>query len=459
MSKKQNLSTGVTKTFAQMAQIQPHAAGLDIGATEIVACIPGAQDQQLVRAFGTYTADLHALADWLVAEKIQTVAMESTGIYWIPIFEIIESRGIACCLISSRSIRRVPGRKSDVCDAQWIQTLHSYGLLQASFRPESDLVALRSLLRHRTQLVEHRAPFILHLQKALLQMNIQLSQVVTDITGETGTKILRAIISGERDPHKLAALRNYRCKKDESEIAKGLTGNWRAEHLFILQQSFEMYELFTQKIEACDTEIERLYALTRPDWPGTPTEAVAKPPKRITSKNAPVNAQEIWQHLQRIAGVDLTRVDGISIAIAQTILLEIGTDMSKFPSSKHFCSWLGLAPKNDISGGKVLVSHTLKNRNRAGQALRLAAQSVMRSDCAAGAFFRRIQFRLGTAQAIVATAHYLARIIYRMLKYKEDYQRISNVEYEAQVRQQQINTLQRRAAKLGLSLVPQSAES
>jgi transposase len=226
------------RPFAGKSRIQPHAAGVDIGAYEIVACVSGVDDTQIVRTFGTYTADLHDLANWLKEHYIETVAMESTGVYWIPLFETLEDHGFHCCLISANAIKRFPGCKSDVLDCQWIQTLHSYGLLAASFRPEADLVALRTLLRHRAQIIEHRSPHILHMQKALIQMNIQLTQVLSDITGETGLRIIRAIVGGERDPHRLAALRNYRCQKSEEEIALALTGTWRAEHLFVLEQSF-----------------------------------------------------------------------------------------------------------------------------------------------------------------------------------------------------------------------------
>ena len=279
-------------------------------------------------------------------------------------FEVLESQNFKCLLISSKSLRRVPGRKSDVIDAQWIQTLHAYGLLTGAFRPESDLVALRTLLRHRARLLEHRAPHILHIQKALLQMNLQLSQVLTDITGETGFHIIRAIVGGERDPHKLAAMRNHHCKKGEDEIAKALTGTWREEHLFVLSQSLELYDFYTEKISAVDTQIEQNYSAIRPNW-SDPERAGQMAehflPKRL-AKNAPKDGEQIRAHLKRIGGVDLVAVHGISVPLAQTIIAEVGTDMSKFPNEKHFCSWLGLAPKNEISGGKILVSRTFKRK-------------------------------------------------------------------------------------------------
>lgn len=249
--------------FAGMSQVNPNAAGVDIGAVKIVVCVAGGETTQIVKAFGNYTVDLQAIGKWLKEHAVRTVDMESTGVYWIPLFEELERQGLECLLVSSRSLRRVPGKKSDIEDAQWIQTLHSYGLLESSFRPQGDLVTLRTLLRHRGQLVDHRSPHVQHIQKALLQMNIQLSQALSDVTGETGLRIIRAIAEGERDPQTLAAYRDRNCKKSEEEIAKALTGTWREEYLFIVKQSLELYDYYTRQIEACDAEIERVYALTR----------------------------------------------------------------------------------------------------------------------------------------------------------------------------------------------------
>jgi len=448
-----NTSLAEARPFHGMSMVNQHAAGVDIGAHEIMVCVSGSDNTQLVRSFGNYTADLHAIAKWLGEHNIWTVAMESTGVYWIPLFEILEGHKFQCLLISSRSLRRVPGRKSDVADCQWIQTLHTYGLLTGSFRPEADLVALRTLLRHRAHLLEHRAPHILHMQKALLQMNLQLSQVLTDVTGETGLRIIRAIVVGERNPYKLAALRNYRCKKDEEEIAKALTGTWRQEHLFVLEQSLSLYDFYTERIAACDTQIEQTYQAIRPDWESKETIEYSAKSKRL-AKNAPRDGAQLRTHLKRICGVDLVAVHGISVSLAQTIIAEIGTDMSKFPNEKHFCSWLGLAPKNEISGGKILVSRTLKTRNRAGQAFRLAAVSVMRADCVFGVFYRRMKSRLGPAQATVATAHFIARVVYRMLKYQVEYEPLSVSEYEKRYHDQQVRYLEKRVAKLGFQLTP-----
>jgi transposase len=440
--------------FAGLSQVNINSAGVDIGAEEIVVCVPSAGNTQLVKAFGNYTVDLQSIGKWMRAHQVQTVAMESTGVYWIPLFEELERQGFACLLISARSLRRVPGRKSDIQDAQWIQTLHSYGLLESSFRPQGELVALRTLLRHRSQLLEHRAPHIQHMQKALLQMNVQLSQALSDVTGETGLRIIRAIVAGERDPQQLAALRDRNCKKSVEEISKALTGTWRAEYIFIIQQALELYDFYTQQLEACDTEIEHMYALTRPDWGREAVKPLPQKKRNSHSKNAPQNREVIRQHLQRISGVDLSVVDGFGVSLAQTIIMEVGTDMSKFPSEKHFCSWLGLAPKHEISGAKVLKNRTLKTKNRAGQAFRMAAQSVKRADCVFGSFYRRLKSRLDKAQATVATAHAIARVVYRMLKYKVEYEQISVEEYEQKYKDAQIKYMKKKAQKFGFQLVP-----
>jgi len=439
------------RPFEGLARIQPHAAGADIGAHEIVVCVPGPADTQIVRAFGTYTADLENLATWLAAHAIVSIAMESTGIYWIPIFEVLEQHGLHCCLINAAATKRMPGRKSDVNDAQWIQTLHSYGLLTDSFRPEADLIALRTLLRHRAQLIQHRSPHILHMQKSLLQMNLQLPQVLSDVTGETGLKIIRAIVAGERDPHALAALRNSRCHKDVAEIALALTGTWREEHLFVLQQSLALFDFYSQQITACDAEVARTYSAIRPDWeaPETLPEIAHKP--RSHSKNQPQGVQ-VRAHLYRITGVDLLAVPGLSASLAQTIVAEVGSSLDRFPSVKHFCSWLGLAPHNDISGGKVLRSYRLKNHNRAGQAFIQAAAALIRSDTVFGAGYRRLKSRIGPAQALIATAHKLARVVYKMLKDKVSYTHTTAQEEDARFREREIAYLRRRATKLGLTL-------
>ncbi len=443
------------RPFDGLSRVNQNAAGVDIGATEIVACVSGGAEIQLVKAFGNYTVDLKAISEWFRGHGVKTVAMESTGVYWIPLFEELERQGFECLLISSRSLRKVAGQKTDVEDAQWIQTLHSYGLLKGSFRPQGDLVALRTLLRHRAQLVEHRAPHILHMQKALLQMNIQLSQAVTDVTGVTGQKIIRAIVDGERNPGVLAAFRDPGCKHSVEEIEKALTGTWREEHLYVLKQSLELYDFYTEKIEACDEEISRRYGMTRPDWKAGELPAMPDKKKNAHSKNAPKDAQAIREHLYRINGVDLTRVDGLGVSLSQEVTMEVGSNVGeKFLTDKHFSRWLGLAPKHDITGGKVLSNHTLKTKNRAGQAFRMAAQAVKNADCPFGALYRRLRARLGPAQATVATAHAIARVVYHMLKYKVEYDPMSVNEYQKKYEEQQVKYMKKKAARLGYQLIP-----
>jgi len=456
MKKKSKRTKGIEQAhpFDGMSKVNPNAAGVDIGAEEIVVCVAANETTQLVRGFGNYTIDLQAIADWLSEHKVKTVAMESTGVYWIPLFEALEQQGFECLLISSRSLRRVAGRKSDITDAQWIQTLHNYGLLENSFRPQSDLVALRTLLRHRAQLVEHRSPHILHMQKALLQMNVQLSQAVTDMTGVTGQAIIRAILSGVRDPKMLASLREHGCKKSEEEIGKALTGTWREEHLFVLKQAVALYDFYTEQVVECDEEIERMYAETRSDWKVGELQPLSSRKRNSHSKNARYDTEKIRQHLKRVSGVDISLVDGFGVSLAQTVIMECGTDMSKFPTEKHFCAWLGVAPKHEISGGKVLKNTTLKTKNRAGQAFRMAAQSVKQAECPFGVLYRRLRARLGPAQATVATAHAIARVVYRMLKYKVEYDPLSVNEYQKQYEEQQIKYMKKRAAKLGYQLLP-----
>lgn len=457
MGRKGKCTKGIEEAhpFAGMSQVNKDAAGVDIGAVEIVACVAGKNSTQIVKGFGNYTVDLQSIGMWMKEHNVKTVAMESTGVYWIPLFEVLESMGFKCLLISSRSLRRVPGRKSDIEDAQWIQTLHSYGLLESSFRPQADLVALRTMLRHRAQLLEHRAPHIQHMQKALLQMNVQLSQALSDVMGETGQSIIRAIVKGERSPQLLAGFRDPGCKKSEEEIGKALTGTWREEHLFVLKQSLELYDFYTRQLEVCDKEIDRVYAMIRPDWETGELPPIPKKKQKTHSKNAPESAWEIRKHLKRINGVDLSLVDGFGVSLAQTVTMEVGSDVGdKFPTEKNFCSWLGLAPKHEISGGKVLKNKILKTKNRAGQAFRMAAQSAKNSDSVFGVMYKRFRARQGPAQATVSTAHAIARVVYRMLKYKVEYEAISVNEYEQKYEEQQVKYFKKKAAKLGYQLVP-----
>ena len=448
------MATKQPKAIELWPTIHPDAAGLDIGASEIWVSVPPDRATPPVRVFGTFTPDLQALADWVQACGVKTVAMESTGVYWIPVYELLEGRGVEVFLVNARHIKNVPGRKSDLQDCQWIQYLHTCGLLAASFRPAAEMVALRAYLRHRANWIDCRAAHIQHMQKALQQMNLQLTQVLSDISGVTGLAIIRAIVAGERNPVTLAQFRNPRCQRSTDEIAKALTGQYRAEHVFALQQALALYDFYTTQIHECDTQIEQQYVAIKPTFPGADDLPPLPPnPKRNShSKNGPEGP--IRAHLYRLTGVDLTVVGGLEVSTVQTILSEIGTDMSKWRTEKHFCSWLGLAPHNDITGGKVIRSRTLKVHNRAAQALRLAAQAVGRSDTALGAFYRRLKARLGPAQAITALAHKLARIIYHLLKQRQPYQDPGPEAYEQQFRERELKSLQRKAAKLGFQLAP-----
>ena len=409
--------------------VHPNAGGLDIGSREIWASVPAERTDESVQRFGTFTPDLQRLADWLIECGVDTVAMESTGVYWLPAFEVLEARGLKVYLVNARFIKNVPGRKSDVQDCQWIQKLHALGFLTASFRPDGEICALRAYMRHRAQLIQHRAPHILHMQKALQQMNVQLPQVLTDTTSETGMAILRAIVAGERDGVKLAQYRDPKCKYPEETFAKALTGDWKDEQLFVLQQPLALYDFYTVQMNACDKAIQQQFSTMKPCWECPPDSPIPpKPSRRRKRKNeAPAeNRAEII----RLTGVDLAAVGGIGVSLAQTILSEIGTDMMKWPSDKHFTSWLGLAPHNGISGGKVLRSRTLPTHNRAGQAFRQAATSVARGPSAFGAFYRRKRAQGGPKFAQVATAHKIARTVYHMLKFRVQYEDIGASNFE-----------------------------
>lgn len=429
--------------------INPNAAGIDIGADFHYVAIPKGRDPEGkdVRNFGTFTADLYALAHWLKECQIETVAMESTSVYWIPLFEVLDSEGIASNLVNPQFIKNVPGRKTDVLDCQWIQQLHTYGLLRGSFRPEDQICVLRGYLRQRSMLVSYASHHIQHMQKAMEQMNIKLNQVVRDITGVTGMGIIRAIISGERNPKKLAQLRNPRCKNDAKTIAKALHGNYRVEHLFSLKQAVELYDTYHKKIVDCDRKIEQYLSSFEDRSNG---RSLGKAHKSNRGKNKP--SFDARSHLYRITGIDLTAVDGLDTLTILKIISETGLDMSLWPTEKHFGSWLGLSPGSKISGGKVISSKTKKCANRAANALRLAAYSLQRSNSAIGAFFRRMKAKKGPAKAITATAYKLARIIYNMLKNGTEYKDIGQDYYEQRYQNRVIENIKRRAKQFGYEL-------
>jgi len=402
----------------QLKQINPNAAGIDIGSEEHYVAVPENRDEQPVRKFGCLTPELHEMAKWLKKCEIETVAMESTGVYWIPVAEVLERYSIEIKLVDAYHVKNVPGRKTDVTDCQWLQQLHMFGLLRGAFRPEKQIRVLRSYWRQRASLVEAAARQIQLMQKALEQMNLQLHKVISDITGVTGMNIIRAIIAGERNPVVLAQMKHHLIKSSQETIAKALTGAYSEEHLFALKQAVEIYDIYRNKIAECDRQIQRY--LSTFETKADPKDLGPKPAKKKTrNKNAP--GFNLRGELYRITGVDLTQIDGIDVMTAHTVISECGFDISAFPSEKHFASWLGLSPNNRITGGKIFSSRTRKVQNRISTVLRMAAQSLHRSKTALGAYYRRMRARLGAPKAITATAHKLAIQIYRMLKYGGDY--------------------------------------
>jgi len=440
----------------------PHAAGIDVHAeVHWVAVPPGAappppKDHSpnlppWVRAFGTCTADLEMLADWLRQCGVTTVAMEATGVYWIALFELLERRGFEVYLVDPRQSKRAPGRpKTDVLDCQWLQRLHSYGLLTASFRPADQVVVLRSYLRQRQMLITYGGQHIQHMQKALEQMNVKLAEVVSDITGVTGMAIIKAILRGQRDPLQLAKLRDARCKRTEAEIARALYGNWRAEHLFALEQAVALYGYYQQKLRDCDGQLQKHLA-TFADKSGG--EILSPKPQRRRRPNNQARF-DVRQRLFNMAGVDLTIIEGIDESTALVILSEIGTDMSKFPTCKQFTSWLGLCPQHQGSAGKIKSRRIRRGQNRAARAFRLAGQGCHHAKNALGAFYRRIQARCGGPKAVVATARKIAERVYRLLKYGEAYVRQEMDAYEQTYKIRLTHGLARKAKELGYQLVP-----
>jgi len=437
--------------LAEALQVcHPHAAGIDIGEAEHWVAVPPGCDPQPVRRFGTFTADLEALADWLIDCGVTTVAMASTGVDWIPLFALLEARGMQVLLIDPRQAKRAPGRpKTDRLDCQWLQRLHAYGLLAGAFRPDDQVCVLRGYLRHRQMLLTYAAHPMQHMHKALEQMHLKLTQVVSEITGVTGMAILKAIIAGERDPQHLAQRRNPHCHHPEDDIAKALQGTWRAEHLFALRQAVELYAFSHQQITQCDQQINAHLETFGDTSAGQPL-----PPKARRHKKTNDPRFDARTPLSRMAGVDLTTIEGIAEGTALVILSEIGTDMTRWPSVKHVWSWLGLCPQHNISGGKVLSRRVRPGAHRVTVALRLAARSLHHSQSALGAFFRRMQARLGTPKAITAAAHTLARLVSHLLKHGSASVQQGLENYEAQYHERKVTTMAKQAKALGYTLVP-----
>jgi transposase len=444
-------STTPRTSPAALERLHPHAAGIDCGSAAHFVAVPPDRDTTPVRSFATFTGDLHRLAAWLTVCRITHVAMEATGVYWIPIFEILESRGFHVILVNARHVKNLPGRKSDVSDSEWLRDLHILGLLRGSFRPADAIVGLRAYVRHRATLIESAGALIQRMQKALVQMNVQLPLVVSDITGVTGLRILRDIVAGQRDPQQLARHRDRRCRASTADIVAALAGNYRAEHLFVLQQNLELFDAYQRQLAVCDTAIEahllHLAALT-------PAPATQLPPARPRQKPRQNDPRfEIRTALHHLTGADLSQLDGIGPYNALRLLSEIGTDMSRWPSEQHFTSWLTLAPHNKVSGGRLLSSRTQPSANRAAAILRLAAMTLARSQTALGAFYRRVAFRIGKAKAVTATARKLAILVYRTLKDHLVYADPGADVYDAQHRTHVLRRLRQRANNLGFGLI------
>ena len=427
-------------------EVFPNAAGIDVGASSHWVAVPPHLAEDSVREFGAMTDDLNAMADWLIACGVDTVALESTGVYWIPLYEVLEQRGLKVWLVDARQMKYVPGRKSDVQDCQWLQKLMSLGFLRAAWRPDGEICVVRAVARQREVLLIEQASWVQRMQKSLVQMNIQLTEVLTDVMGMTGQAIIRAIIAGERDPKALALHRNRRVNASAEEITKALTGNWRDEHLFVLGQALAMYDGIARHLAECDTKLQALLRAL-----GQRNVDLGKAPRAGSKTRQDFDAR---QTLANWAGVDLTRINGLGLAAVMKILSEIGPDLSRFETVKHFCSWLGLCPGTKISGGKVLSAKTKRSANRVRQALKMAAMSLSHSDSALGAFYRRLCSRMDKPSANTATAHKLARMVYFMLTRGETFVDLGQQRYDEQQRLRSIAALRRRAAALGFEINP-----
>jgi transposase len=460
MKRNPKSSTKPARRGGQLLAIRPDAAGIDVGSKEHLVCGPTRDDgEPNVRAFSTTTTQLEALADWLTAQGVKTVAMESTSVYWIPLYELLESRGIEPVLVNARQLHNVPGRKTDVADCQWLQTLHAHGLLRGSFRPSDAIVRLRALQRQQANFVHERTRCVQWMQKALDQMNVQIHRAMSDLTGDTGMAMVRAIVAGERDPARLAALRDKRCRKSEREIAEYLRGNWREEHLFNLQKALEMYDSLNETIASYDQRLlTELETLQPPDRHDQPVPAHPNPAKEKLIRRR--HEQPMRTTLWRFAGADLARIDGISAGAARVILTEVGANLAAFPSERHFVSWLRLCPRTPISGGKPLKKRRNSlGSNRIAGILRMAALSLQRSKTALGAAFRRIARYKGGAIAVFAIARKLAQLVYRMLRYGQDYIDVGEATYELQFRVRRLAGLKDAAGSLGYALVPTDQEA
>jgi transposase len=437
------------KLERSLPEMRANAAGIDIGATEIFVAVPADRDSDSVRSFPTFTQDLHRLADWLHQCRVDTVAMESTGVYWIPLFQILEARGIEVHLVNAQHVHHVPGRKSDTLDCQWLQYLHSVGLLKASFRPEQAVCEIRSLMRHRENLVQMACVHVQHMHKSLDQMNLQIHHVISDITGVTGLAIVDAIVSGNTNPKELAQLRDYRIKASVETVTKSLVGDYRPEHIFTLKQSLIAYRHYQQLISDCDDEVQqRIQAFQAQN--DVPPTAGADSSTSITPSGPMF---DLRNHLERIFGVDLTAIPGFDVLRIQTIFSELGADLSKFSTDHSFSSWLNLCPKDGTSAGRRIRGPKVKTKNRVTQAFRMAAQSLHNNKSYLGDYYRTQRARHGALKAIKNAAHKLARIFYHLVKTRQPYDESAFAKLEARHQQRRFHKLQTQAKQLGYSLV------
>jgi transposase len=438
--------------------MHPHAGGIDIGATQVYAALPQDRCAEPVRVFDTFTEDLHALAAWLKAHRITTVAMESTGVYWIPVFQILERAGIEVYLVNAHHAKNVPGRKSDVSDCQWLQYLHSVGLLRGSFRPPDEICAARTLLRHRSTLVAQAATHIQHMQKALVQMNVRLQHVLSDLSGTSGLAIIDALLAGERDPARLAQLRDPHVKAAEETIRKALVGDWRAEHLFTLRQARESYRYCQTLIRECDTEIESRLAQLRSRVDPTQTPPPPPQPSQARRQKGDITLRDadLRTELYRVLGTDATQVPGLGTTSVAGLVMHLGTDLAAFPTVACFTNWQGLCPNPQISGGRVLKRGTREVKNPVANIFRMAAQSLHHSDSFLGAYYRRMRAKLGAPKAITATAHKLARIYYHLVTTKQAYDESVFAKNEEREAKRRVERLKREATALGFDLAPKA---
>jgi len=434
------------------------AAGIDIGSRAHYVAVGPDRDAEPVRIFGCFTTELQRLAEFLKKCRIKTVVMQSTGVYWIPVYDVLEQAGLEVCLVNARDTKNLPGRKSDVQESQWLLKLHTYGLLRKSFRPTPEIRALRTCWRERAEYVQQAGTCIQRMHKALTEMNVQLGTVLSDLSGTTGMSILRSIVAGERDGRKLAEFRDPHVKASAETIAESLQGTWRPEQLAILKRQLADWDHVQQQVAACDRDLQTMMkqmpdaaVAPAPPAPGNPPKKRRRKKNGKSSRNAP--QFDLESELKRMSGVDLTRIDGVNANTIQTVITEAGLDMSKWPTEQHFVSWIGLSPRNDLSGGKVLNRKTRKVVSRLATALRLAATTLRESDSYLGAQFRRFRSRLGAPKAITAMAAKLARLIYRMLRYGQEYVDRGTAHYEEKHRQQQIQFLAKKAAQHGFALV------